>query len=72
MELQQKKVSIEIEMQVKNYLCNEFRSPQMALVYITPDYKVHGANMGPTWGRQDPSGPHVDHVNLAIWDCIRT
>ena len=24
--------------------------------------------MGPTWGRQDPGGPHVGHVNLAIWD----
>ena len=32
-----------------------------------PDNKVHGANMGPTWGRQDPGGPHVGHVNLAIW-----
>ena len=25
---------------------------------ITPDSKVHGANMGPIWGRQDPVGPH--------------
>ena len=32
-----------------------------------PDSKVHGANMGPIWGRQDPGGPHVGHVNLAIW-----
>ena len=32
-----------------------------------PDSKVHGANMGPTWGRQDPDGPHVGHMNLAIW-----
>ena len=24
-----------------------------------PDSKVHGANMGPVWGRQDPGGPHV-------------
>ena len=22
--------------------------------------------MGPTWGRQDPGGPHVGHTNLAI------
>ena len=35
-----------------------------------PDSKVDGANMGPTWGRQDPGGPHVGHVNLAIWDVI--
>ena len=32
-----------------------------------PDSKVHGANMGPTWGRQDPAGPHVSPMNLAIW-----
>ena len=23
--------------------------------------------MGPTWGRQDPGGSHVGHMNLAIW-----
>ena len=36
-----------------------------------PDSKVHGANMEPTWGRQDPGGPHVGPMNLAIWahDC---
>ena len=33
-----------------------------------PDSKVHGANMGPIWGRQDPGGPHVGPVNFAIWD----
>ena len=32
-----------------------------------PDSKVHGANMGPIWGRQDPGGPHVGPMNLAIW-----
>ena len=30
--------------------------------------KVHGANMGPTWGRQDPGGPHVGPMNFAIWE----
>ena len=34
----------------------------------TPDSKVNGANMGPTWGRQDPGGPRVGPMNLAIWD----
>ena len=34
------------------------------LVY--PDSKVHGAHMGTTWGRQDPGGPHVGPMNLAI------
>ena len=33
-----------------------------------PDSKVHGANMGPTWGRQDPGGPHVGPMDRAIWD----
>ena len=32
-----------------------------------PESKVHGANMGPTWGRQDPGGPHVGPMDLAIW-----
>ena len=36
----------------------------------TPDSKGHGANMGPIWGRQDPGGPHVCPINLAIWDII--
>ena len=31
-----------------------------------PDSKVHGANMGPIWGLQDPGGPHVGSMNLAI------
>ena len=32
-----------------------------------PDSKVHGANMGSIWGRQDPGGPHVGPMNFAIW-----
>ena len=32
-----------------------------------PDSKVHGANMGPILGRQDPGGPHGGPVNFAIW-----
>ena len=35
-----------------------------------PDSKIHGANVGPTWGRQDPGGPHVGHRNLAIWGIL--
>ena len=33
-----------------------------------PDSKVYGANMGPTWGRQDPGGAHVGPMKLAIWE----
>ena len=36
----------------------------------TPDSKVHGANMGPILGRQDPGGPHVGPMNFAIWDIL--
>ena len=32
------------------------------------DSKVHGANMGPIWGWQDPGGPHVGPMNFAIWE----
>ena len=35
-----------------------------------PDNKVHGVNMEPIWGRQDPGGPHVGPMNFAIWDIL--
>ena len=38
----------------------------------SPDSKVHVANMGPIWDRQDPGWPHVGPTNLAIWVCIAT
>ena len=31
-----------------------------------PDSKAHGANMGPTWGRQDPGAPHDGPMGFAI------
>ena len=36
-----------------------------------PDSKVHGANMGPIWGLQDPGGPHVGPMNFAIWEGLQ-
>ena len=36
-------------------------------ICMYPDSKVHGANMGPIWGRQDPGGSHVGPMNFAIW-----
>ena len=33
-----------------------------------PDSKVHGANMGHIWGRQD----HVGPMNFALWGVICT
>ena len=35
-----------------------------------PDSKIHGANVRPTWGRQEPGGTHVGHTTLAIWDTL--
>ena len=35
-----------------------------------PDSKVHGANIGPIWGRQDPGGPHVGPMNFVIWGTL--
>ena len=37
------------------------------LSITVPNSKVHGANMGPIWGRQDPGRPHVGPMNFAIW-----
>ena len=31
------------------------------------DSTVHGANMGPIWGRQDPDGPHVGPMDFVFW-----
>ena len=38
---------------------------------LAADSKVHVANMGPIWGRQDPGGSVVGPMNLAIWGSIR-
>ena len=32
-----------------------------------PDSKVHVANIGPIWRRQDPGGPHVGPMKVVIW-----
>ena len=37
------------------------------ILLLYPDSKVHGANMGPIWGWQDPDGPHVGPMKFAIW-----
>ena len=43
------------------------RVVELRLIQI-PNSKVHGANMGPTWGHQDPGGPHVGPMEIANWD----
>ena len=50
---------------VSNFVCSRLvgaRSNQMP----NPDSKVHWAYMGPTWGWQNPGGPHVDPMNHVI------
>ena len=32
-----------------------------------PDSKFYGADMGSTWGQQDPGGPHVGPTNIACY-----
>ena len=49
-----------------------YSHPQLSPTWIWkikrfPDSKVHGANMGSIWGRQDPGGPHVGPMNFAFW-----
>ena len=39
-------------------------------LYVLPDCNIHGANMGPIWGRQDPGEPHVGPMNFVIWDIM--
>ena len=36
------------------------------ITHTDPDSKFHGANMGPILGRQDPGGPRIGPMNLAI------
>ena len=43
------------------------RSAQICEVSTSLIARFMGANMGPIWGRQDPGGPHVGPMNLAIW-----
>ena len=40
--------------------------------WTNPDSKVHGANMGLIWGRQDQGEPHVGPMNFAIWEYVFT
>ena len=42
---------------------------KVSVIRNIPDSKVHGAYMGPTWGRQDPGGSHVGPMSLAYLVC---
>ena len=43
-----------------------YASRSTGMFWDFPDSKVHGANMGPIWGRQDPGGPYVGPMNLVV------
>ena len=51
-------------------LINDFYKFALIVFKYTPDSKVHGANLGPIWGWQNPGGPHVGPVNIAILDSL--
>ena len=47
-----------------------FMSKVPSIMYIIPDNKVHGANMGPIWGLQGSGGPHAGRMNLAMYPIV--
>ena len=51
--------------------CTTKNHDRVLFIESYPDSKVHGANMGPIWGRQDPGGSHVGPMNFAIWVVIK-
>ena len=44
--------------EIYKYLWEKINAMNNHQDYTIPDSKVHGANMGPIGGRQDPGGPH--------------
>ena len=50
---------------------NNLLTFHICCLIFNPDSKVHGTNMGPIWGRQDPGGPDVGPMNFAIWEIMQ-
>ena len=49
---------------------------KLCYINVIPDSKVHGANMGPIWGRRDPVGSNVGPWTLLseilyTWNCYK-
>ena len=44
----------------------------LRFLWNTPDSKIHGANMEPIWGWQEPCGSHVDPMGpmLTPWTLL--
>ena len=55
------------ELLIRRYSYSVF-SPNVNSDSNNPDSKVHGANMGPSWGLSSPGGPYVGPMNLPIWE----
>ena len=51
------------------WLWEHARNNKRVLGEHTSDNEVHGANMVPIWGWEDPGEPRVGPMNFAIWDC---
>ena len=54
------------KMSPARHLAFLFKNISLYLPNLCLDSKVHGANMGPFWGRQDPDGPQVGPMNFVI------
>ena len=65
-------VRVRYEVSIVSLISNLYSTSVTAGLYgiTSPDSKVYGANMGPIWGWQDPGGPHVGPMNLAIWALV--
>ena len=46
---------------------NFSRGMVIHILSTSSDNNVHGANMGPSWGRQELGGSHVGPMNFVIW-----
>ena len=50
-----------------SYFFNHKYRPEVGnTLHPSPDSKIHGANIGPTWVLPAPGGPHVGPKNLAV------
>ena len=59
--------AVRVEQRNASRVVTSRQQEQTGSLGVYSDSKVHGANMGPIWGRQDPGGPHIGPMNLAIW-----
>ena len=66
-------VLFEFSIFANDYRCRYMSHTSINVLTLnSPDSKVHGANMGPTWGWKDPGGFHVGPINFALWDLMHS